>query len=369
MEDAALKRTPLYEEHVAAGARMVPFGGWSMPVHYGSQIEEHHAVRRDAGLFDVSHMGQVFVVGPQAVELVNRIVTRDVSGLPDGGACYGALCRKDGTLVDDLFVSRLGAERILIVVNASTYDGDVVVMQQIAAAARLNARLVPCAEQWAMIAVQGPRWKEVCLKALGPGPWERVAPLRIHAMAYGGRELLFSTTGYTGEAGVELICDPSVAVPLWRGLIAAGGRPCGLAARDTLRLESGMNLSGQDFTAQNNPFEVRMSWIVDLDKPFQGRDALAALKANVGLRQVGLLTEGRRIPRHNARVLAGGQAVGQITSGGFSPTLERPIALALVAAPQAQVGTRLSIELGGDSTTAATVVKLPFYKRNNHQTD
>ncbi|MCE5231000.1 glycine cleavage system aminomethyltransferase GcvT [bacterium] len=358
-----LKRTPLYDEHVAAGARMVPFGGWSMPVHYGSQIEEHHAVRRDVGLFDVSHMGQVFVEGPQAVELVNRIVTRDITSLPDGAACYGALCREDGTLIDDLFISRFTFDRILIVVNASTYDGDVAAMKEIEARARLNAKLIPCAEKWAMIAVQGPNWKQVCLKVFGNGDWEQVEPLRIFSMTYGGHELLFSTTGYTGEAGVELICDPSVSPKLWRELIAAGGRPCGLAARDTLRLESGMNLSGQDFTATNNPFEVRMSWIVDLGKEFQGRDALAKLKETVTHRQVGLLTEGRRIPRHLARVLYNGQPVGEITSGGFSPTLDRPIAMALVATAQTKIGTELEVELGPGATTKATVVKLPFYKR------
>lgn len=365
MEAVDLKRTPLYEEHVAAGARMVPFGGWSMPVHYGSQIEEHHAVRRDVGLFDVSHMGQVFVEGPQAVALVNRMVTRDISNLPDGEACYGALCREDGSLVDDLFVSRFTFDRILLVVNASTYDGDVVAMRKIAADAKLNAKPIPCAEKWAMIAVQGPFWKVVSLKVFGRGDWENVEPLRIHSMTYGGRELLFSTTGYTGEAGVELICDPSVVTKLWRELVAAGGRPCGLAARDTLRLESGMNLSGQDFTAANNPFEVRMSWIVDLGKEFQGRDALAKLKENVTGRQVGLLTEGRRIPRHNARVLAEGEPVGEITSGGFSPTLDRPIAMAIVATAATKIGTELEVELGGGSTTKATVVKLPFYKRAN----
>lgn len=363
MEATDLKRTPLYDDHVALGARMVPFGGWAMPVHYGSQIEEHHAVRRDVGLFDVSHMGQVFVEGPQAVELVNCIVTRDISSLPDAGACYGALCREDGTLVDDLFISRFTFDRILIVVNASTYDGDVKVMKHIEARANLNAKLIPCAEKWAMIAVQGPNWKQVCVKVLGRGDWEIIEPLHIFSTSYGAHELLFSTTGYTGEAGVELICDPSVAPKLWGELVAAGGRPCGLAARDTLRLEAGMNLSGQDFTAANNPFEVRMSWIVDLGKEFQGRDALLKLKEDVTRRQVGLLTEGRRIPRHNARVLFNGQPVGEITSGGFSPTLDRPIAMAIVAIPATKIGTEMEVELGGGSTTKATVVKLPFYKR------
>ncbi|MEN6625695.1 MAG: glycine cleavage system aminomethyltransferase GcvT [Candidatus Sumerlaeia bacterium] len=361
--EADLKRTPLYEEHVAAGARMVPFGGWAMPVHYGSQIEEHHAVRKDVGLFDVSHMGQVFVEGPQAVELVNRIVTRDIAGLADGAACYGALCRADGTLIDDLFISRFTFDRILIVVNASTYDGDVAAMKAIETEVKLNAKLRPCAKEWAMIAVQGPNWKPVCEKVFGGGDWERVEPLHIFSMTYGGHELLFSTTGYTGEAGVELICHPSVSGRLWRELMAAGGRPCGLAARDTLRLESGMNLSGQDFTAANNPFEVRISWVVDLNKEFQGRDALVKLKGNVARRQVGLMPEGRRIPRHNARILCGGEPVGEVTSGGFSPTLDKPIAMGIVNVAQAKIGTELEIELGGGATTKATVVKLPFYKR------
>ncbi len=361
---AEIKQTPLYDEHVAAGGKIVPFAGWAMPVHFGSQLEEHHAVRRSVGLFDVSHMGQIFVEGPEALELVQRIVTRDIGDLDDGGAAYAALCHEDGTLADDLFVSRLAADRILLVVNAATYDADLALMQSIAARERLDARLRPAAPEWAMIAVQGPRWREACRAALGAGEWEGLAPIRVASMTYGGHELIFSTTGYTGEAGAELLCHPSQAVGLWRALVAAGARPCGLAARDTLRLESGFNLSGVDFTREHNPLEARLGWVTDLSKPaFSGREALLEIKQRgVTLRQVGLLPEGRRIPRHGNPVLADGNPVGEVTSGGFSPTLDRPIALGYVAAGLAKVGTELEIELGGGSKVKAVVAKLPFYK-------
>ena len=363
MTDAADRRTPLYGEHLAAGARIVPFAGWAMPVHYGSQIEEHHAVRRDVGIFDVSHMGQVFIEGPDALELAQRCVTRDVSSLALGAAAYAALVNEEGGMEDDLYVYHLAPGRVLLVVNAATYEKDVEILQAIAAREKLDARLIPAADEWAMIAVQGPRWREAVAAAIGEGPWQALEPFHIVALDHHGLELVLSTTGYTGEPGCEIMVAPNAAAGLWRALVAAGARPIGLAARDTLRLEQGFNLSGVDFTTAENPFEVRLAWIVQLDKPrFHGRDALARIKAEgIRRRQVGLLPEGRRIPRHGAAGVAGDRKIGEVTSGGFSPTLERPIVMALVEAEHAAPGTALSIDLGS-ARVAAAVTKLPFHK-------
>lgn len=358
-----LKRTPLYETHVAAGGKMVPFGGWEMPLHYGSQLAEHKATRTGCGLFDVSHMGQIEISGPAALALIQEIVTRDVSALGDGEEAYTAMCNENGGLIDDLIVTRFGPEEFFIVVNAGPYEKDVAHMQRIKE--RLNLPQVvlnPCAEDWAMIAVQGPKFAEVLMRVIGDGEWQHLKPYRARHMEFRGTEMILSTTGYTGEPGVELLCRPDEAPVLWKELAGAGGVPCGLAARDTLRLEKGMNLSGQDFTEANNPFEARLGWVVSLKKEsFVGKEALERLKAE-GPKQklVGLLPEGRRIPRHEAKILGGGE-VGFITSGGFSPSLDRPIAMGYVKPEFAKSGTELEIDLGKGQTAKAKVTELPFY--------
>jgi len=358
-----LQRTPLHAAHLALGAKMAPFAGWEMPLHYGSQIEEHLATRRDVAIFDVSHMGQVEIVGSGTLNLAQALVTRDLATLDDGEAAYGLLCRADGGIIDDLIAARLGPERFFLVVNAAAHARDIEHMEAVTAAlGPADAELRPCSDRWAMIAVQGPRWIPVVEAVIGPGPWGTLPPYRVHLLDFRATELILSTTGYTGEAGCELICAPEVAAALWEALLRAGARPAGLAARDTLRLEKGLCLSGQDFTEENNPFEARLGWVVQLEKPdFCGRESLARIKRQgVRRRLMGLLPEGRRIPRNGMKLWADGREVGGVTSGGYSPSLERPIALGYVAAPWAHEGAELDLDLGR-GTVRAQVTRPPFY--------
>lgn len=358
-----LQRTPLYAAHVAAGAKMVPFGGWEMPLHYGSQIQEHLATRTACSIFDVSHMGQIEVTGSEARSLVQEIVTREIAPLKDGEEAYTVMCREDGGIVDDLIVTRLEFAHLFIVVNASPYPKDVAFMREVEARLALDdAKLRPCAEEWAMIAVQGPKFADVLAKVIGDGDWRGLRAYRARQMKYRGGDMILSTTGYTGERGVELICRPEHAPALWEELIAAGATPAGLAARDTLRLEKGMCLSGQDFTEENNPLEARLRWVVSFKKiSFCGQTALNRIQAE-GVKQclVDLLPEGRRIPRHEAKILSNGAEIGHITSGGYSPSLERPIAMGYVRPEFAEDGTRLEIDLG-NAKAEAVVRSPPFF--------
>lgn len=359
----ALLHTPLYPVHVASGARMVPFAGWEMPLHYGSQLEEHLNTRQSASIFDVSHMGQIEAVGPNALALVQSIVARDVAPLHDGEACYTVLCLDDGGIMDDLIVSRLAPDRFLLVVNAAAYAKDVALMKAITRHLALaDARLDPCAGAWVMLAVQGPKWVEVCGPVLGAGAWNALPPMKVARLEFEERELILSTTGYTGEPGMELHCPPELAMTLWNGFVRHGAHPAGLAARDTLRLEKGYALSGQDFTESNNPFEAGLGWVVDLDKSdYPGRETLARIKAQ-GVRRhfVGLLPEGSRIPRHGARVVIEGRPIGEVTSGGFAPSLRRPVALGYVLAPFARPGSEVEIDLG-NTMLKASVTTRSFY--------
>lgn len=357
------KRTPLYEAHLESGAKIVPFSGWEMPVHYGSQIEEHKATREAAGIFDVSHMGQVEIAGPHALELVQQIITQDASKLGDGEEVYTVMCREDGGMVDDLIVTRFGPEEYFMVINAGAYDEDVEHLKAIARKLDLPATtLRPCTEEWAMIALQGPAWVEKLEKVIGAGDWSGLPKFRAIKSKYENRDLIISTTGYTGETGCELICRPEIAVALWKGLEGAGARPVGLAARDSLRLEKGLCLSGQDFTEANNPYEASLGWVVKLDKTaFSGKEVLEQVKAEgPAKRLMGFLPTGRRIPRHGAVIRVGGEAVGEITSGGFSPCLGGPIAMGYVKSEFAKKGIEVDIELG-NGTTTAVITRPPFY--------
>lgn len=361
--ETQLRRTPLYEAHVARGAKIVPFAGWEMPLSYGSAVEEHQAVRSGAGLFDVSHMGQVEIRGPEAQALVQRIITNDASTLRDGDELYTVACRENGGLVDDLIVARLAADRFFLVVNAATYDKDLDFMRDEAAGGAVQAEILPQAEAWAMMALQGPRWAEVLQKVIGPGDWQSERPFRmleIKTHHYG--TLLLSTTGYTGEPGCELLCLPGHARALWEALTAAGARPIGLAARDTLRLEKGYALSGQDFTEANNPLEAGLAWVVKLEKPeFSGKAALVRVAdQGPGRRFVGLLPEGRRIARHGMKIFADGKEIGEVTSGGHAPSLGRPVAMGYVEASHARLGNEVEIDLG-NTRVKARIARRMFY--------
>ncbi len=369
-----LRRTPLHGWHVAHGARMVPFGGWDMPVQYATGVlTEHHAVRAGVGLFDIGHMGQVDVAGPGALAWLQWLVPTDVSRLELGQAQYSLLCAPDGGTIDDIIIYRLGDDRFLLIVNAANADADVAWMRACLANPDhgidpAGIDLVSHGDARTLVAVQGPRSLEVL---------QRIADTDLTALGYyralpatiSGTPGLVARTGYTGERGYEVSVPSTAAVGIWEALLEAGASagvmPCGLGARDTLRLEAGMALYGHELTRDVNLFEANLERLVRLDKgTFVGRDALALVAAAGRARAlVGLELTVAGVPRAGYPVLdPTGARVGETTSGGPSPTLKKSIAMALVPAAMASPGTALAIEIRGRAH-AAVVVPLPFYKR------
>ena len=354
----SLKQTPLNDAHRAAGARMVDFGGWDMPVSYGSQIDEHHAVRRDAGMFDVSHMRALDLQGQGARDLLRYALANNVDKLKDPGkALYSCMLREDGGVLDDLIVYFLREDFFRIVVNAGTTDKDVAWLQGLLAQHAPQLTLTPRYEL-AMIAVQGPNARARLWQA-APGSESATVALKPFQGVQAG-ELFVARTGYTGEDGFEVLVPAERAVSLWNALEAAGVAPCGLGARDTLRLEAGMNLYGQDMDETVTPLVSGLSWTVDLVSPrnFVGKAALAASPPQsqlVGL----LLQEGGGVLRAHQSVHTprGG---GEITSGTFSPTIGKSIALARVPAGVV-TGERADVSVRGKAL-AAKVVKPPFVR-------
>ncbi len=359
-----LRRTPLYERHVAAGAKLVDFAGWEMPVQYAGLMEEHRAVRQAAGLFDVSHMGEFRVRATElgaAEAFVQSFTPNDVSKLTPGRAHYNALLAPDGTFVDDLLVYRMGADEFLIVVNASNIEGDFAAISALPRPAGVELENV--SDDYALLALQGPKAIEI-LQPLTGTPLAEIKYYRFVEGAVDGRPAILSRTGYTGEDGFELYVAPSDAAPLWDRLVAAGAQPAGLGARDTLRLEAGMALYGHEIDRSTTPWDAGLDWIVKLDKgEFVGREALVAAKAEgPAKRLVGFEVEGRGIARQGHEIRVGGRRVGVVTSGTFSPTLERALGMAHVESGFAEPGTALEIDVRGKSV-AARVVALPLYKR------
>ena len=352
------RRTPLYDLHVSLGARMVDFGGWDMPVNYGSQIEEHHAVRRDAGIFDVSHMCVIDVKGPRVREFFSRLIANDVAKLKQPGkALYSCMLNEAGGVIDDLIVYFLTDDFFRTVVNAGTRDKDLAWMREIAPAfgVTLTERT-----DLAMLAVQGPNAREKVAELLDEN--------RDEAMAlepFFGKQLddwFVARTGYTGEDGFEIMVPATEAADVWTELNRHGVKSAGLGARDTLRLEAAMNLYGNDMDESQNPLESGLAWTVSFENPardFIGRKALEALKA-AGLKHkfVALLLEDRGVLRGHQKVIADGAGEGEITSGTFSPTLEKSIALARV--PRA-TGDRVHVDVRGKLLNAR-VVKAPFVR-------
>ena len=323
-------RTPLYESHLAAGARMVDFGGWDMPLHYGSQIEEHHHVRRSAGIFDVSHMGVVDITGADATSWLQYLLANDVSRLQvPGKALYTAMLNPQGGILDDLIVYRLD-EGYRLVVNAGTRERDLVWMRH-----QLGAHAVILTErrELAMIAVQGPRARDFCSSVVND---RRDALINDLQPFHGGADApwFIAATGYTGEDGLEVMLPADEAPAFWQALRAAGCQPCGLGARDTLRLEAGLNLYGADIDEQTSPLAANMAWTIawePAERDFIGRQALEAQRQAADQpRQVGLVLNERAILRGGQPVLIDGRPAGEITSGSFSPTLGCSIALARV---------------------------------------
>ena len=350
-------RTPLYAEHARLGARLVPFGGWDMPLHYGSQIEEHHAVRGAAGMFDVSHMRPVDIEGPDASAFLRHLLANDVAKLKAvGKALYSCMLNDSGGVVDDLIVYLRGPGHYRLVVNAGTADKDLNWLENHRAGFDVEIRR---RDDLAMIAVQGPQARELtaaCLPREMAGSALELAP--FNATECGG--WFIARTGYTGEDGFEILLPADHVVDLWSVLLDAGVRPCGLGARDTLRLEAGMNLYGQDMGEDVGPLESGLEWTVawePAERDFIGRAALLEMRENSERRDfVGLVLTGRGIIRAHQKVLRDGREVGEITSGGFSPTLGCSIALARV---DPGLGATCAVEIR-DKPVPARVVKPPF---------
>ena len=356
-------RTPLYPAHLEASARMVEFAGWDMPVQYQGVLEEHAAVRERVGIFDVSHMGEIVIEGPRALEETQRLITNDLSRCADGQAQYSALLNERGGVIDDIIVYRFSPTRLFICVNASGREKD---FQWMKAHLGPGATASQRSDDWAQIAVQGP---------LAAGIVDALCVPRVIDLAYyhfrearvaGIDGCIVARTGYTGEDGFEIFCPPEKAKQLWDTLRGKGAVPCGLGARDSLRLEVAYRLHGNDLDEDHTPLEAGLGWIVKLDKPagFIGADALKKQKAE-GLKRrlVGFKLTGKGIARHGYPVLSQGDRVGEVTSGTMSPVLKQPIGLAWVPAALSKEGTSFEVEIRGKAV-AATVVKTPFVTKS-----
>jgi glycine cleavage system T protein (aminomethyltransferase) len=351
----ALKRTPLYDQHVAAGARLVDFAGWEMPVQYAGVREEHLAVRRTCGMFDVSHMGQIETSGPGAVALLQRLLSNDVSRMTVGGAQYSVLCREDGGILDDLFSYCLEPDRYLTVTNASNHERDLAWFQE-HAAAHPDAEVTDRIADWAMVAVQGPLAREI-VQAVSNQP----LPPRMTAgqRRLGGVEALVCGTGYTGEDGVEILCRPEDAPALWDELLRRRAVPCGLGARDTLRLEVCYPLYGNELSEERGPIEAGLGWCCKEETGFIGAAAVGAVRERgPAERLAAFVIDGAGIPRQGNPVQGG----GVVTSGTLSPSLEVGIGMAYVPAGQAAPGTRLEIDVRG-KMRPAEVKEKPLYRK------
>jgi aminomethyltransferase len=358
-----LLHTPLHAEHVALGARMVPFAGWEMPVQYTGVIEEHNAVRRRTGMFDVSHMGRFEVHGPDAARFLRYICTWDMTRLAIGDGHYGAACNEAGGMLDDVYVFAVEMERYLIVVNASNAPKMKAWMER--HIGQFDAQLLDRHESTAMIAVQGPEALGRLAGVVGAEFVRGIKPRRCTETAWRGQTLFASRTGYTGEDGLELVVEARSGPDLWRALLDAGVTPAGLGARDTLRLEAALLLYGNDMDEATSPFEVGLDWVVAFDDggDFLGRMALQQIETvGVGRTLVCLRALDRGVMRHGCAVLHCGEAIGLVTSGTFSPTLYVSIGMAFVPPTLAAEGTRLDVDVRG-RTLPVEIVPRPFYKR------
>ncbi len=353
----SLLRTPLYEKHVELGGKLVDFAGWEMPVTYEGVREEHSAVRTHAGMFDVSHMGEVEVEGPGALAFLQRVLSNDVAAIALGDAQYSCLCNEEGGVLDDLFAYRLGGDRYLLVTNSANHASDLDWLGRWSRGLDVSVRDV--ADRYAMLAVQGPHARSIVSAALviELPPRMRVATARI-----GKRPALVCGTGYTGEDGVELLIDPEIAPAIWAELLDAGVVPCGLGARDTLRLEACFHLHGNDISPERNPIEAGLGWCCVEATGFIGSEAVARARAGgIAERLAPFKIEGAGIPRQGNPVLAGDEEVGVVTSGSFSPSLEIGIGLAYLHSDLAELGTEVEIDVRG-KRRAARIASKPLYE-------
>ncbi|HEY3393191.1 MAG TPA: glycine cleavage system aminomethyltransferase GcvT [Lacipirellulaceae bacterium] len=375
MTTTELARTPLHDWHVAHGGRMVDFAGWSMPVQYTSIADEHNATRNAVGVFDISHMGRLQFLGPQVAQFLDSVVTRRVVDLKPNQIRYALLCNEEGGILDDVLVYGEARDRsrpFSMVVNASNREKIIAWIRSLAPA---SISLRDETVRTAMFAVQGPKAIGVMQKIVETET--PIASMKYYTGACGridGTEVLISRTGYTGEDGVEILFDAERAPAVWERITAAakdvGGMAAGLGARDTLRLEAAMPLYGHELSEAINPFQAGLSFAVNLDgRAFVGSKALERLAADKTQPvRVGLQVDGKRVPRQGCPVLHEGEIVGEVTSGTFSPTFERPIAMAYVRPTSQAIGTRLAVDIRG-TQHAAVVVPLPFYNRGriNHR--
>jgi len=360
-----LKRTPLHSVYADYGARTIDFGGWDLPVQFEGIQKEHAAVREQAGLFDVSHMGEVSVSGPNALAFLQQVTTNDVAKLENGQCQYSLMCYPNGGVVDDLLVYRFDADRYMLVINASNIDKDIAWLQQHAGEGVL---LEDLSDRTALLALQGPHAERI-LQRLTAAPLGDLKSFRFFAdINVAGVKALVSRTGYTGEDGFELYVNASSAVELWKKLLAAGEpdglMPIGLGARDTLRFEARLPLYGQELSDSISPLEAGLGFFVKLDKgDFIGREPLAAQKEQ-GLprKLVGIEMIGRGIPRSHYPVFADGKRIGEVTTGTQSPTYKTNVGLALIESSYAPLGTEVDVEIRGQ-LVRAKVVSTPFYKR------
>ena len=357
------QRTPLYDTHVRAGARRVEFAGWEMPVQYAGILAEHQAVRAGVGLFDVSHMGEVVFRGPRALDALGRLFTNDLTRVADGQAQYGCVCRESGGIVDDVVVYRRAADDLLVCVNAGNRQKDFEWLAGHAGAAEIANE----SDAWGQLALQGPRAAGLLQRLTKVN----LSALRSYHFAQGevaGIPCMVARTGYTGEDGFELFCASAAAAPLWAALMEAGQPeqivPCGLGARDSLRLEVAYRLYGSDMDDGTTPLEAGLAWVVKLDKgEFLGRDAMLRQKEQgLSRKLVGFVLTEAGIPRHGYPVLQDGRKVGEVTSGTKSPSLGTSIGLAYVPPSLAAEGSTFAVEIRG-RPVAAKAVKTPFYTR------
>ncbi len=360
MSSEPLRRTTLFDEHVAAGGRLVPFAGWEMPVQYEGVAAEHAAVRERAGMFDVSHMGQIRTSGPDAARFLQHVVSNDVDGLAPGGAQYSCLCADDGGILDDLFSYLLDDGSYLTVSNAANHETDLARFRALAGG--FDVTVEDLAPRHSMLAVQGPAAR-AAVAALADG--ELPARMRTATLEVAGSQALVCGTGYTGEDGVEVILGNDGAVALWRELLAAGVTPCGLGARDTLRLEVCFHLHGNDMGPDRNPIEAGLGWCCIEETGFAGSEAVAAARsAGTAERLAAFAITDRGIPRRDNPILLGDERVGSVTSGTFSPSLGIGIGMGYVRADLAEPGTAVAIDVRGRRREAEIRSK-PLYAKTD----
>ncbi|MHB8138512.1 MAG: glycine cleavage system aminomethyltransferase GcvT [Smithellaceae bacterium] len=361
-----MNKTPLYEKHVALNAKIIDFGGWAMPVQYTNVIDEHNTTRSNATLFDICHMGEIEVKGPQAIDLLQFSLTRDLAGQKTGQVKLSALLNDQGGIIDDLTVYKMADDCYMLVTNATTREYDYLRIRSILKNKKFDCRIEDISDKTGKLDLQGPRSEEI-LQKLTPADLKGITYYHFVESQVTAIPAIISRSGYTGEDGFEIYASADKIGLIWDKLMEAGApsglKPAGLGARDTLRLESGMMLNGQDINESTSPLEAPYGWLVDWNKDFTGKAALASIRdRGIQKKLAGFVMAGRGIARHNYKVLSGSREIGIVTSGTFSPTLNKAIGLAFIDIEFTAVDTEISIAIR-DTVSPAKIVKIPFYKR------